>query len=419
MIPARRAAMKPGTSSAVFVGVSVMTTTGSVTITKPAGTQTGDYMMVFCPYGGASISGGTGSSSWNHDKFTNGHGYDNHCWHKKLTSSDAGATLTLSSVSYAPVICVVYRGPGRAVKLAEREDTGTTWTAYYPRGKSPKSMGWVQWLNDRNGNNDSSTGPGGWTKRTGSNYTGTFTGEVYDNLSAQPTSAGSATFSNYIDASGYIRSGYLYEFLPDEALDDLFWSPVIFDKTYSTAGTLVVGSSSFSFAQDNTGIRGTAHPTLGSTAIYELTISASASTGTNIGMSNLSWMDAWKSAYPSSVPGSGGGIYWTSTKGVGIWYGGGTHQSGSETGTTSITGYTTMNPTAGDTVGIVMNGRNIRAYLNGTFYGELALSKDSGTGTNRMGGDLMYPFLGQWGGSYSGSFRSTKSGYFSSYKLNS
>lgn len=69
-------------------------------------------------------------------------------------------------------------------------------------------------------------------------------------------------------------------------------------------------------------------------------------------------------------------------------------------------------------VGIVINGRNIRAYYNGVSYGGVILHKDSALGTGRMGGDLIYPFIGQWGSAWSGNFRSTPSVYFNSYKLN-
>lgn len=412
-----------GAQPAQFIGSSVMTSTGSVSITKPAGTQAGDYMMIFCPYSGSgfsgsSVSSSSGGSTWNHDGFANGHGYGNHCFHKKLTSADASGSISVSSVNYAPIICVVYRGPGRALKVSEREDSGgTTWTAYHPRGKSTASMGWVQWLNDRNGSSNVATGPSGWTMRTGPNATGTFTGEVWDSLSAPPTAAGSLTWSGYGNPSNYIRTGYIYEFVAEESLTPLFFQPVIADKTYHTAGTLNLNDTSFSFNQNNVGFRGSAHPEFGSTAIYEIDITTGSS-GTNFGICNASWLNAWKAAYPSSVAGAGGGIYWTSTKGTAVWYGGGTHQYGSETGTANDPSITTLNPSSGTVLGIVINGRNVRAYLNGTSYGGLVLSKDSGLGTNRMGGDLIYPFVGQWGSAFAGSFRATPSGYFNSYKLN-
>ena len=184
--------------------------------------------MIFCPYNGntrtgSAISGGSGGSTWNKDFFVNGHGYGNFCFHKKLTSTDAAASLSVTNVSYAPVICVVYRGPGRALKVSEREDSGgTTWQAFFPRGKSSVSMGWMQWLNDRNGGSKVSTGPSGWTMRTGPNATGIFTGEIWDNLTTMPSAAGSLTWSNYGNASGYIRSGFLYEFVQEESLTPAF-----------------------------------------------------------------------------------------------------------------------------------------------------------------------------------------------------
>ena len=195
---------------AMYVGSNSMS--GSGTITKPAGTVAGDFMMIFGPYGG-SVSGPTGG--WiNYNMYWPGYGYTSISYRKVLTETDIAGSITISSVSYGPIITVVYRGPTSASLLAQNSgQDGTGLALTHSTGRASTSMGWMSWVTDRDGSGTAAP-PAGWTSRTGPNASGVFTGSVADqlNFSSLPTSSGTPTWTGF--GTTYSQVGFLFEFLP-------------------------------------------------------------------------------------------------------------------------------------------------------------------------------------------------------------
>lgn len=198
------------TMPAVYVGTSVFpSSTGSFTITKPTGTAAGDFMMVFCPYGGTVTSPG---GSWTHDTRTWVYGYDIHCYTRLLTAADISGSISITGVSYAPVTAVVYRGATSAVLMGYAESAGTDSTLVLPRSaRSNSSVGQVSWISDRSGDG-SPVAPTGFLARTGPNATGVFTASIADCIDGtQPSGSGSDTWTGVSTTSSYTQVGFNYE----------------------------------------------------------------------------------------------------------------------------------------------------------------------------------------------------------------
>ena len=204
----RRAPVVAGISG--YVGVNVFpAATGSFSITKPVGTTTNDFMMIFCPYGGVVSSPG---GAWINDLHTWSYSYDIHCYKRLLTSSDISGTISITGVNYAPVTCVVYRGPTSAVEMGYAESAGGDTTLSLTRtSRAGNSLGQVTWLSDRSGDG-SPIPPTGFTARTGPNATGTFTGSIADRIDGtQPVGSGSDVWTNCSITSSYTQVGFNYE----------------------------------------------------------------------------------------------------------------------------------------------------------------------------------------------------------------
>lgn len=410
--------MAGGALKAEFVGVTVIGGNGNGTAVLPTGTKVGDYMFAFAPYNSTVSGGGTGA--WTNDSYTDKHGYTKRCAHKRIQSL---ANVSFNSPNYGPTILAVYRGPTYVRLVSTPEDNTTVFPLVHQVGRLPKTLGWMSVFADRSGNG-SGTPPSGWTKRTGPNATGTFTGELADNLNvgSLPNTTTSINWTGISSTSNYYQSGFFYDMTAyanaaeyDAAyatqkaavIGEAFYQPTVAKRTYYTTGSMpALGATAFDLTQSNTAFRGD-NPSNRSVWICEIDAGTMASNGGTIGFCNDAWIQAWINAYPSSVPGIGGGIFWTTTPGAGYSYLG-SNTNGSESGTT-VTGYASIQPTSGQVIGIVANGRVMRMYLNGVLKGTWTLSASAALPT--------YPFVGAWGGRMQGSFRSTPSSYVTSYAL--
>lgn len=397
---------------ALYVGNTIINASGSNVLAKPAGTQVGDYMLVFNPYGGPStITGGDGGWTAVTGTFSS-YSYVMTCLHKRLTAGDIANTLTHNASSYGPTIALVYRGPIHAQLNAQNSAaTGTTLTFASNGTVSNSAIGWVAWASDRDGSGNANA-PIGWADRA-SSAQGTFTGEAADWLTTSlPTTANNVTMTNF--AGGSDQAGFLMELVGP--FNGTFYQPNVAAVTYENSAIIDmpgIGATIFDFNDQNTAFRCTGPDANTNVYGWEINVGDMANVGGGvIGGCTSTWFSDWTTNYPSSKPpqvnGAGAGIFNNTSKGAAYSYIANTTAYGQVSGTTANS-ITSMVPLSSQVIGCVVNlpKRKLNIFQNGVL-------KGSYTFDPAISGQI-YPMVGSWLGQMQGSFRATKSTYWDFY----
>ncbi len=202
---------------ATFVGITLLAlSSGSASLTLPAGAAIGDVAIVFTEYDNTSAgSNVTTSTGW--AKSSRNWGYDASVHIKRLDATDITAGFVgLSNVQNGGVAAVMlYRGAAGATIKTDQGTTASDGPSLALTGftKSAYCTGIVAVVSDRD-TDVTITKPTGWNDRGGysSPAPGFFCSRFSDLLvPASYTNGAAVTFTTMQGASNFYQHGYLIE----------------------------------------------------------------------------------------------------------------------------------------------------------------------------------------------------------------